>query len=265
MTGALRPLLAPGDRPDTLTQRVYEAIRLAIVSQELPPGSRLTEAGLARQLNVSKTPVREALLQLRDVGLIEPDPPRGGRVVRASWQAIRDAYEVREGLESVAARAVAGRAPQAARREIGRLAKESLRAARAGDIEAFGRLNEAFHLALARATGNPRLVELIERSLVLLSALRESGATGQADAVACALSHVKVAEAITRGDAEGAGAAMTGHVGLVAELVLAAYEERGEGRGSDEADRVRPAGRVRRRRSGAVKRPRARTPAASTT
>jgi DNA-binding GntR family transcriptional regulator len=256
MTAALRPVLAPGDRPETLTQRVYEAIRAAIVNQELASGSRLTEAGLARQLNVSKTPVREALLQLREVGLIEPDEHRGGRIVRPSRQAIADAYEVREGLEVVAAKAVARRAGQPAVREIRRLATESLWAARAGDLEAFHRWDEAFHRAIARATGNSRLAELIEHSLALVSALRERDAPGPADSVTCATSHVRVARAIGKRDAEGAGAAMADHVKLVAGLVLAAYE------GRHDRDRVLQAEGAGRRHGSP---PRPRAPRASTT
>src|SRR5207249_1759968 len=60
-------------RPDSLTDAVYEAIRRGIIDRRLAPGSPVTEAALAEQLGVSKTPVREALLRLKDIGVIEPN------------------------------------------------------------------------------------------------------------------------------------------------------------------------------------------------
>src|SRR5437588_4218573 len=99
----------PIEAPERLADVVYEAIRQSIMDKTLAPGARLTESGIAEQLGVSKTPVREALLRLRRIGVIEPDGVRGGRVVRPSLSAIREAYEVREALEVFAVRRVAAR------------------------------------------------------------------------------------------------------------------------------------------------------------
>ncbi len=91
--------LGPVDfKPESLADVVYSAIREAIVSKQLLPGERVTEAGLATRLHVSKTPVREAMLRLQEVGLIEADenarepgdPTLGGRV-RARVRAARGA------------------------------------------------------------------------------------------------------------------------------------------------------------------------------
>src|SRR3981081_2195160 len=84
-TAGLRPL-AP--RAENLTDAVFEAIRDGIVDKVLTPGARISEAKVASQLNVSKTPVREALLRLRHLGLVEPTE-RGLTVVRPSGKAIR--------------------------------------------------------------------------------------------------------------------------------------------------------------------------------
>src|SRR5919204_5450508 len=95
------------DRPESLAEMVYEAIRQSIMDKTLKPGSRVSEVGLARQLGVSKTPVREAMLRLRRIGVIESEGLRGGQVVRPSAAAIRQAYELREALEVFAVRQVA--------------------------------------------------------------------------------------------------------------------------------------------------------------
>src|SRR5437588_5950231 len=96
-------------KPESLTDVVYETIREAIINRVIAPGSRLTEAALADQLNVSKTPVREALLKLRQIGLVEPNGRRGGRVTLPSRSSIQHAYEARRALESFAAEIVAER------------------------------------------------------------------------------------------------------------------------------------------------------------
>jgi DNA-binding GntR family transcriptional regulator len=75
MAQQLAPLT---EKPESLTQLVYQALRDAIISKRLPPGERVSEASLARQLRVSKTPVREALLRLHAIGLVEADGGRGG-------------------------------------------------------------------------------------------------------------------------------------------------------------------------------------------
>src|ERR1043166_7375335 len=86
MAQQLAPLT---EKPESLTQLVYQALRDAIISKRLPPGERVSEASLARQLRVSKTPVREALLRLHAIGLVEADGGRGGGL-RPKWEGNKD-------------------------------------------------------------------------------------------------------------------------------------------------------------------------------
>src|SRR5262249_41988548 len=103
--GRMVQRLAPvTEKPESLTEIVYQLLRDAIISKRLPPGERVSEAGLARQLRVSKTPVREALLRLNTIGLIEADGGRGGRIVRPSAELIRRTHQVRGSLASLPAR-----------------------------------------------------------------------------------------------------------------------------------------------------------------
>ena len=148
-------------KPESLTDVVYEKIRDAIINRVIPPGSRVTEAALAEQLNVSKTPVREALLKLRQIGLIEPTGRRGGRVTLPSRSSIQHAYEARQALESFAAEIVAERGSDADVTLIGEAARRCLAAAEAGDLQGFRRWDLAFHekirrLPTADKTRNPR-------------------------------------------------------------------------------------------------------------
>ena len=124
----------PIEAPERLADVVYDAIRQSITDKTLAPGARVTEGGIAEQLGVSKTPVREALLRLRRIGVIEPDGVRGGRVVRPSRSAIREAYEVREALEVFAVRSVAERVSGRDLDRISEAASLSLKGAEQGEL-----------------------------------------------------------------------------------------------------------------------------------
>src|ERR1700761_2117542 len=165
---ALEPL---GARPGSLTEIVFGRTRDAITSKALAPGSRVSESSLAGMLHVSKTPVREALLRLCYVGLVEPTT-RGLRVVLPNSTIIRNAYEVRIGLETVAAQLAATRATDEQRAAIIAAASSSLQFARAEDSEGFAHWDREFHLSVAAASGNDLLAKAVEDSVTLAFTLR---------------------------------------------------------------------------------------------
>jgi DNA-binding GntR family transcriptional regulator len=216
-------------KPESLTDVVYETIRDAIINRLIPPGSRLTEAALADQLNVSKTPVREALLKLRQIGLVEPSGRRGGRVTLPSRRSIQHAYEARRGLESFAAEIVAERGSTADIKLIRDAASRCLAAAQAGDFAGFRQWDGKFHEKIGEATGNPRLFELVNDSFAVVMALRRRDVPRADGSVACARAHMKIAKALARRDPDAAGKAMREHVHQVEGYVLASLDEESVG------------------------------------
>ena len=196
-------------RPANLVDLVFQEVRAAILDKSLPPGLRLTEAGLAKRLNVSKTPVREALLRLREIGLIEDDGRRGGRVIAPSRVAIEQAFEIREALEAFTARAAAERASEADREAITQAAEESLRGAEAGDQDAFSRWDSTFHVRVTAATSNDRLAHLLDDASALITTLRNRDLPNARASIDCAHGHIAVAAAIEARDADAAAAAMS--------------------------------------------------------
>jgi DNA-binding GntR family transcriptional regulator len=204
-------LIQLDERPATLTDIAFARIREAIVTRELEPGARVTEAGIAKQLAISKTPVREAMVRLREVGLIEP----GNRVVRQSDDTVRHAYELREVLETFTARTAAARAGADARRAIVDAAARTLAGARAGDINAFRAADVVFHEAIAEAAGNPRVRNAIENAMALVRALSERDRAATHVFIDLAESHVAIADAIARGDGDSAARGMAEHIRLV--------------------------------------------------
>jgi DNA-binding GntR family transcriptional regulator len=218
--------LALGVRPDSLTDAVYEAIRRGIIDRRLPPGAPVTEAALAAQLGVSKTPVREALLRLKDAGVIEPNGRRGGRVVQRSEAAIRRAYEVREALESYAAGRAAERADAAAVAGLRELAERSREHARANDVPAFVEVDGSFHAAIGAAAANPLLGRMLDDALTLAMTLRRRDRPRSTASTACADAHVRIAAAIAGRDAAAAEREMRAHIAFVAALVLSSPDQR---------------------------------------
>jgi DNA-binding GntR family transcriptional regulator len=98
----------------TLSDRVYVALRERILSGEFPPGTRLNLTHLANELEVSNTPLREALARLERAGLVELVPYSGPRVRALSAEEVSDIFDVRIELEAPAVRLTAARADEAA-------------------------------------------------------------------------------------------------------------------------------------------------------
>ncbi|MEQ3553474.1 GntR family transcriptional regulator [Pseudonocardia nematodicida] len=207
------------ERPQRLTETVYTRIREAIVASELSPGAAVTEAGLAEQLAVSKTPVREALVRLAYVGFVVPEGRRGLNVVSPSLESIRSAYEVRIALEAQAVRLAAERRTEAEADEVARLAQESLDAVGQGDRPAFRALDRTFHLAIASATHNPRLANVVADYVDLANTLRRRDAPQVDNSRECAGHHVRIAEAVTVHDPDAAERTLRLHLSKVQALV----------------------------------------------
>jgi len=207
-------------RPDNLTELVLAAIRQRLVDSSLPPGSGVSEAMLAKDLNVSKTPVREALLRLRQIGLVEPTS-RGLRVVVPTARGIRDAFELRAGLEAAAARYAAIRATKEQKAHFIELAQRSADAAHVFDD--FRKVDQEFHMAIAEATGNELLHNSIEDSLVLTQVLRQRDIRLDRDFGPDGKEHLVIARAIKSGDGARAAERLSGHTLRIMGELLEAF------------------------------------------
>ena len=156
------------DHP-SLRERVYQALREALVSGELPPGQRLHDQELAAQLGVSRTPVREALQRLEDEGLVETSPRALTRVSPLDARAAREAFPVVAALHSLAARSGAPRLTPAELEEM-RAANTAFAAAIAAadpsDPDTIARAiaaDDRFHGVLLSAADNEELMRALER------------------------------------------------------------------------------------------------------
>jgi DNA-binding GntR family transcriptional regulator len=140
------------DRP--LHLNIYRGLKAAVVNGDLAPGEALNEAELARQWEVSRTPVREAIRQLEQEHLVRWSPRRGATVASITVAGVRDLYEVREALEGLTAQLAATHASSDELDELERLAAAIREAHDSGDLAEAIRLDDQLHRCLVRSTGN---------------------------------------------------------------------------------------------------------------
>ena len=201
-------------RASRTTTRVeaYDTLRASIVSLQRTPGQRLSEAELARELGVSRTPVREAIIQLRADGLVEVTPQLGSFVSKISLRSVREAQFAREALECAAIRLAAQRidAP-AAERLRQNIALQ--RAAQASvDLEEFYRLDEAFHRELVATSGYAGISDLLDRSRAHLNRVRRLSLPVPDVIEELIDQHSAVLDALVRNDADQAEADLRHHL-----------------------------------------------------
>ena len=159
-------------RHRTKRELVYHTLRDAIMRCELAPGRRLLIDDLARQLEVSAIPVREALQLLQSEGLVDNVPHVGATVSPISRQSIDEVFAVMEGLEIVATRSAAQRMTAADAAAIEQLVTGMDRAQAAGRHAEWADLNSRFHLSISRLSAMPMLHEMTERVLARWDRLR---------------------------------------------------------------------------------------------
>ncbi|TNB46227.1 GntR family transcriptional regulator [Martelella lutilitoris] len=135
-----------------------DRIEEAIVSGEFRPGDRLEEVSLAEHYGVSRTPVREALRQLQEAGLIDIKPRKGATVTVVTPTHLIHMFEVMGGIEGIAGRLAARRLDERSRQDILEC-HEACRTAVKDGSDAYYYENERFHMAIYHASANPFLEE----------------------------------------------------------------------------------------------------------
>jgi DNA-binding GntR family transcriptional regulator len=155
-------LIRPVERPVPLRQSVYEALVELVVAGRLRPGQHLVETELARQLGVSRQPVREALHRLEAEGWIDLRPNQGAFVHVPTDEEVDQLLDVRELLEVETARLAAAAATAGDLARLRATCHEGEAAVEADDTGRFVAANTEFHAELARSAGNAVLAELAE-------------------------------------------------------------------------------------------------------
>ncbi len=153
---------APTIIRSVLSDQVKEHLLSAILTGEYPPGARIVETRVARDLGVSQGPVREALRDLEALGVIESTRYQGARVRQPSKQELFDAYGVRAVLESYGARLAMARLSDSDLLALQTYHRRMIDAARLGDREEQVRMDVAFHAKIMEISGNVVLERIWE-------------------------------------------------------------------------------------------------------
>ena len=203
---------------ELLSATVKRLVLDRIVSGHYPPGARIVEFQLAKELGVSQSPVREALRELAAVGIVTILPRRGARVRLPSAKELADVSVVRAEVDGLAARLAAGRVPDDTLAALEALIEEMLAALARRDFSGVTAADVRFHELIADASENHAL----ERAFDQLAPFARTFITltlPGVDVHDIVLQHRPILEALRAHDAERAAGAARAHQLAVAELL----------------------------------------------
>jgi len=144
------------------SDQAYDWIKQKILSNELVPGTAIRIQDLVNELNMSRTPIKAALIQLEKEDLVELTPRQGMRVKPIHPEMMREIYEILAGLEVIAVELIAERAPAEAEMQGLVAAQDDMeKALKADDLDAWSDADERFHQELVALAGNRRLAEIV--------------------------------------------------------------------------------------------------------
>lgn len=206
-------------RPRPLHEEVVDRLRDMIVEGDIATGARLHEVSLAETLNVSRTPLREALKLLASEGLVELLPGRGARVAALSPEMVAELFEVISGIERQAAELAATRITPRDYEKLRRLHEQMGAHHAAGERHDYFRLNHEIHVALVAAAKNG-ILQATHAALLAKARRGRYAALGSEERWSEAFAeHEALMAALADRDAERAGRIIQQHVRRTGEVV----------------------------------------------
>jgi DNA-binding GntR family transcriptional regulator len=204
----------------TAASLVQDDLRRSILAMELRPAAALTEKELTTRFGVSRTPVREALIRLKEEGLVEIFPQAGTFVARIPVGAIPEAVFIRQALECATVELLAQIAtPETIARLDAMIARQH-ETFDAGDQENFHLADEAFHETLAEAAGYPGIWKIAQAAKSQIDRCRRMTLPVPGRMEMVIREHLSILDAVRKGRASEAAAAMRTHLGtLLPDLV----------------------------------------------
>jgi len=207
----------------TLADEAYNSLKRMIINGDLPPGAEFTEVQAAEFLATGRTPVREALARLRNRRLIIVAPPRRYAVAPITVSDVRDLFEVRRLLETEATKLAAGRADGDDLRRLDAACSAAYQPQDPDSVSGFLRANTEFHLTVAKASGNRRLVELLAPILDEMERLLHLGLRGSDRSEEIIHEHRRLIGALEAGDPAGAAHEVVSQLHDAQAMVMRAF------------------------------------------
>ena len=191
---------------------VFNTLRRAILTGELKPGERLMEIHLANRLGVSRTPIREAIRKLELEGLVTMIPRRGAEVAQITEKSLQDVLEVRRALDALCAELACDRITAEGKASLKKACDYFEEVTRTGDAVAIAEADVALHDIIVQATGNQRLVQLINNLSEQMYRYRFEYIKDESGHENLINEHRMIYESIMNGDKEKAAAAARLHI-----------------------------------------------------
>jgi DNA-binding GntR family transcriptional regulator len=213
------------ERPKSLAETVLAHLRSSIVHGDLELGQPLSERQLADDLGVSKTPVREALAQLRNEGLVLIYPQRGAFVFTLSAREVAAVCEFRVAVETAAIRLAMARNPGDFASDLYTIVKDMAAAQRRGDQRAYLELDTRYHAVFFQHCGNSYLRDSYDRYVGKIAALRTHLATKPLHTKMSFREHQQMLETIRNRDEAGTLRILDIHIGRTRETYSAEIED----------------------------------------
>ena len=204
----------------SLTDKAHNQIKEWVVRYHLKPGARLHVSDLAHALQMSQTPVREALSMLEKEHLIEREPQKGYRVGTLSMQEIEDLYDLRIVLEVLAVRQAAKRMTASTRGRLSSILSEFERFLKTAQKQRILERGQDFHVVVLEASGNRPLAEIGRAILDRIWVIQNINLLTTDHLFDAHPQHLQILEALDRGDAKKAATLMEKHLTQAKQFVL---------------------------------------------
>lgn len=206
--------------PRRQSDEAFEAIRQAILRCELVPGALVSEADLAGRFGLRRAATRVALERLSMIGLLRPLSRRGYVVKPITLRDVNDLFQVRTIVEIGAVRLAAGRVDEEGLRRLDRIGSAGYLPGDRRSEAAFLHANSEFHIMVASASGNDRLVAMVAQVLAEMERLFHFGLSRRDRSREMQQEHQALIDALSRGDADAAERMMREELSSSKAMVL---------------------------------------------
>ena len=204
---------------------VFNTLREAILKGDLKPGERLMELQLASKLGVSRTPIREAIRMLEQEGLAVTTPRKGAEVAKMTLKDMEDVLEIRDALDELAVRIACQKISDEQLKQLEDMKELFEKSTQTGNVKKIAEADVTFHDVIYEATGNPKLVTLLNNLREQVYRYRVEYIKFPKNYPTLIAEHEAILESLKNRDVKNAVEAMHVHVANQAEAVKTVIQE----------------------------------------
>lgn len=204
---------------------VFNTLREAILKGDLKPGERLMELQLASKLGVSRTPIREAIRMLEQEGLAVTTPRKGAEVAKMTLKDMEDVLEIRDALDELAVRIACQKISDEQLKQLEDMKELFEKSTQTGNVKKIAEADVTFHYVIYEATGNPKLVTLLNNLREQVYRYRVEYIKDPKNYPTLIAEHEAILESLKNRDVKNAVEAMHVHVANQAEAVKTVIQE----------------------------------------